>query len=299
MFDVRFYSHRLVYILPWSLKPSSPYNPQAMKLLHFTDSHLQLIPSPESQFHVQPFWRGEAGVLFDRIGRAAEQSDAIVFTGDATHGGGKAEAGLFFDLLAKAARGKPVFMVLGNHDVVNPRWKEHFYDQAGRFSNITIADGIYPLGDIDVLLMHCGYVTADNRVEPGWHPEIFPMPGLSDESAAQFDAALAAGTRPIIAATHCPTHLLPPSASGFAGYVGSGMDDYRAKLNGLLDRHPQVRCMLSGHIHFNSSRVYGNGRVHQSLASVAEYPCQVRLVEMTPTKLESRLINLAAESDRE
>jgi hypothetical protein len=270
-----------------------------MKLLHFTDSHLQLTPAPQSQFHVQPFWRGEPGVLFDRIATAAAQMDAIVFTGDATHGGGKEEASLFFDLLAKAAAGKPVFMVLGNHDVVNPRWKDHFVARAGNYSNIKISDGLYPLGDVDVLLMHCGYITADNRVEPEWHSEIFPVPGLSDESAGRFDAALAGGSRPVLAVTHCPTHFLPPTASGFASFVGPGMDAYRTRLNGLLDRHQRVRCLLSGHIHFNSSRTYDNGRVHQSLASVAEYPCQVRLLEITPTKFESRLISLAAESDRE
>jgi hypothetical protein len=77
------------------------------------------------------------------------------------------------------------------------------------------------------------------------------------------------------------------------------MDAYRARLNALLDRHPQVRCLLAGHIHFNSSRVHDNGRVHQSLASVAEYPCQARVIEITPTTLESRLISLARESELE
>jgi len=268
-----------------------------MKLLHFTDLHLQLIPAPASQFHVQPFWRGEPSVLLDRIARAAEGTDAIVFTGDATHGGGKDEAALFFELLARASAGKPVFMVLGNHDVVNPRWEEHFVLEAQKYANINIADGIHALGDIDVLLMHGGYVSADNRVATDWNPKMFPVPGLSDESASQLDAMLAGGTRPVIAVTHCPTHFLPPTPSAFAAYVGPGMDAYRATVNDLLDRHPRVRCVLSGHIHFNSSKTHENGRLHQSLASVAEYPCQVRSVEMTSSKLESRLINLATEPE--
>src|SRR5581483_4996794 len=129
-----------------------------MKLLHFTDTHLQLTPAPESQFHVQPFWRGEATVLFERIRDAAGPADALAFTGDATHGGGKAEAARFFELIAMAAGGKPIFMVLGNHDVVNPAWQDHFLNQASRYSNINIVEGIYPLGDIDILLMHGGYL---------------------------------------------------------------------------------------------------------------------------------------------
>jgi hypothetical protein len=270
-----------------------------MKLLHFTDSHLQLIPTPAGQFHVQPFWRGEAALLFDRIARAAEPADAIVFSGDATHGGGKAEAAFFFELLNKASAGKPVFMVLGNHDVVNWQWEEHFVIEAQKYPNINLADGMYPLGEIEILLMHCGYMSVDGKVRPEWDSKIFPVPGLSDESAEQLDALLAGGSRPVVAVTHCPTHFLPPTASAFAAYVGPGMEAYRTKLNGLLDRHPRIRCMLSGHIHFNSGGAFENGRVHQSLASVAEYPCQVRLIELTAAKLESRLINLAVEPEGE
>jgi hypothetical protein len=268
-----------------------------MKILHFTDSHLQLAPAPPSQFHVQPFWRGEPSVLFDRIARAAEQTDAIVFSGDATHGGGKDEAALFFSLLAKAAANKPVFMVLGNHDVVNPRWEEHFLIEAQRYANINISDGIYQLGDIDIVLMHCGYASANGTVTPEWDSKVFPVPGLSEESVYKLDSLLGGGTRPVVAVTHCPTHFLPPTASAFAASVGPGMEAYRSKLDGCLDRHPRVRCVWSGHIHFNSSRTYPNGRLHQSLASVAEYPCQVRLIDVKDCVTESRLINLAIEAE--
>jgi hypothetical protein len=285
----------------WRAKGNVYWPP--MKLLHFTDSHLQLVPTPASQFHVQPFWmggNGDARVLFERLGLLARKVDAVVFTGDATHGGGKPEAAKFFDLLAMAAAGKPVFMLLGNHDVVHPEWEENFCGQAQRHGNIILKDGIYPLGDVDLLLMQAGYVTADNRVETGWDANVFPVPGVSDEWIASLDAALSENTiRPVIAATHCPSHFLPPSALGFAPYVGTGMDEYQKRVNALFDKHPRVRCLLSGHIHFNSAKVAANGRVHQSLASFAEYPCQVRIVEMTAAKVESRLINLAAESETE
>ena len=115
-------------------------------------------------------------VLFQRLASLAEQADVIVFTGDATHGGGKAEAAHFLDLLATVADGKPVFMVLGNHDVVNPAWKEHFLAQAAPYGNINMGDGVYPLGDIDLLVMQAGYVTANNGIEVDWHPEVFPVP---------------------------------------------------------------------------------------------------------------------------
>jgi UDP-2,3-diacylglucosamine pyrophosphatase LpxH len=264
-----------------------------MKLLHFSDLHLQSNPAPENQFHVQPFWRGETRLLFDRIAALATETDALAFTGDATHGGQQRDAALFFDLITTAAAGKPIFMVLGNHDVVNPAFEAHFHSQAKRYPNIHIADGIYPLGDIDVMLMHAGYITMENLVTPGWSPPIFPVPGLSDASSAMFDALLAKdASRPVLAMTHCPSHILPPTATGFPPYVGPGMEAYRSRVNALLDKHPRVRAMIAGHVHFNSAKIEENGRVHQSIASVAEAPCQVRVVELKNHRFQSRLINL-------
>jgi hypothetical protein len=70
------------------------------------------------------------------------------------------------------------------------------------------------------------------------------------------------------------------------------MEAYRNEVNALLDRHPRVRAMIAGHVHFNSTKIERNGRVHQSIASVAETPCQVRMVELTGDQFTSRLINL-------
>jgi 3',5'-cyclic AMP phosphodiesterase CpdA len=271
-----------------------------MKLLHFTDLHLSLSPAPETQFHVQPFWRGDAALLFERLERLARQADAILFTGDATHGGGAVEAARFIELLASTAAGKPVFISLGNHDVVNPKWKEHFGVQATPHANFHFQDGLYAVGDAQVLLIHSGYVSAANLVEAEWNAGRFPVPGLRVQQLEQLEMKLSSGGNlPVIAATHCPSHVLPPTASGFADYVGPGMDAYRAALVGLLDRHPRVRAMVAGHVHFNSTQIASNGRVHQSLSSVAEHPCQVRMLELTASKLGSRLVSLADEAELE
>ena len=77
------------------------------------------------------------------------------------------------------------------------------------------------------------------------------------------------------------------------------MEAYARKVNALLDAHPRIRGLLSGHVHFNSVKLAENGRVHQSLSSFAEYPCQARMVELTPSKFQSRLIALADETEAE
>jgi len=271
-----------------------------MRLLQFTDFHLQLSPVPPEQFHVQPFWRGDLREVFARLGRAAVHADAIAFTGDAAHGGGKAEVAMFFDLLAGAASGKPVFMVLGNHDVIDSHWEEHFHRGAERYRNVRMEDGVYRLGEIDIAIINNEYLTPDDVPSPSWDESHFPIPAFSAARAARLQNALsAAPDRPAVALMHCPSHVLPPTMLDLGRSVMEGMDRYRQALHALLDANPRVGLVLSGHVHFTSTRSFNHGRVHQSLASISEYPYQVRLVEMNAARWSSRLFSLAEDRESE
>ncbi len=212
----------------------------------------------------------------------------------------RTEAQRFVELLASAAAGKPVLLVLGNHDVVNPAWKTHFTAATKSYPNIELPDSTHRIGDIDVVLLQAEYLAADGSVKTEWDSTTFPVPALNQQSAAWLSETLAADAdRPAVVVTHCPSHLLPPSSCGFAAHVAAGMEQYRQRLDGLLDQHPRVRLVLSGHIHFNSVKRADNGRLHQSLSSFGEYPCQVRLIEVTDQKITSRMIALADEFESE
>jgi 3',5'-cyclic AMP phosphodiesterase CpdA len=272
-----------------------------MKLLQFTDFHLRLTPAPVSQFHVQPLWRGESRELFSRIAKLATDVDAIAFTGDAAHGGGPKELATFFDLLAEVAGDKPVFIVAGNHDAIHPQWKDYFWRGCEKYRNMCFEDGVYASGQIDIALINNEYLTSTGVISTSWPEPFFPIPAMSDSCVERLNTALSTtSTRPAIALIHCPTHMVPPVMIDLDGRgVLSGMERYRDTLHGVLDRHPRVKSVLSGHVHFNSSMIAGNGRTQHSLASIAEYPYQVRIVEMDAFSCLSRIAALASDIDVE
>ncbi len=271
-----------------------------MKLIQFTDFHLRLTPAPEKQFHVEPFWRGESREMFARIGKVSHDADAICFTGDAAHGGGKQEVALFFDLLAEAAADKPVFMVVGNHDVVDPEWQDHFRRGVEKYKNFRLYDGVYPLGEIDVVLINNEYLTRENLPSVSWRDDCFPVPAMSTPHWEDLHVALSANNdRPALVMVHCPSHVLPATLFDFGPSVLPGQNRYQDRLNELLDRHPRVGVVLAGHVHFNSTQIFTHGRIHQSLASITEYPCAVRIVEITGGHWHSHLDSLAKEDEIE
>jgi 3',5'-cyclic AMP phosphodiesterase CpdA len=271
-----------------------------MKLIQFTDFHLRLTPAPESQFHVQPFWRGGSKELFARIKTLSAGADAIAFTGDASHGGGKQEVADFFDFLAETADGRPVFIVVGNHDVTHQNWEDHFQRGIEKYPNIKLNDGVYALGETDIALINNEYLTPRGDISTAWRDDCFPVPAMSEAHAARLHAALATSTtRPALALVHCPSHVLPATLFDFGTSVLAGMDRYRAALHGVLDQHPRISMVIAGHVHFNSARIYQHGRVHLSLASVSEYPFQVRIVDINGKRCHSRLVSAAHEEDAE
>jgi 3',5'-cyclic AMP phosphodiesterase CpdA len=271
-----------------------------MKLVQFTDFHLRLSPPPESQFHVQPFWRGESQEMFARIAAISHDADAILFTGDATHGGGKREVAIFFDLLASAAGNKPVFMVVGNHDVVDPNWEDHFRRGIEQYRNFRLHDELYTIDEIDIVLINNQYLTRARLPSPNWLDDCFPVPAITEGQATKLDLALSGSAdRPAIVLVHCPTHVLPATLFDFGASVLSGMDEYCKTLHAVLDKHPRARLVLSGHVHFNSTQIFGHGRIHHSLASITEYPYQVRIIEINQKDCSSRLASIATTSDVE
>jgi hypothetical protein len=193
-----------------------------------------------------------------------------------------------------------VFIVVGNHDVTDLNWEDHFHRGIEKYPNMKLDDGVYPVGETDIALINNEYLTPKGDISTSWRDDCFPVPAMSSAHAARLNTALAASTtRPALALVHCPSHVLPATLFDFGTAVLSGMDRYRDTLHGVLDQHPRVGMVLSGHVHFNSARTYNHGRVHLSLASVAEYPYQVRIVDINGKKCHSRLISAANETDAE
>jgi 3',5'-cyclic AMP phosphodiesterase CpdA len=271
-----------------------------MKLIHFTDSHVQTVAPSENQFSVQPLWRGDVRPLFERLAVLAADADALIFSGDATHGGHVDGVELFFELLAVAAQAKPVFMVMGNHDVTDLQFAENFQRVAALYPNVQFRPGIYQVGDFDLVLVDNEYLSPAGVPVPYWRGDCFPVPVLSDRQAVELEKQLGVSAdRPAIVVVHCPTHAGPPVLVDSGHPLLAGMKQYQQGLHVLLNRHPRVRRVLSGHIHFSITQHFEYGRVHQSLGSMVEHPHQVRVLEEKDGSLTSRIVDLARPTDLE
>jgi 3',5'-cyclic AMP phosphodiesterase CpdA len=271
-----------------------------MKLVFFTDCHIQPGRPRAQQFCVQPFYRGDMREVFLRLKKASQDADAIIFGGDATHGGGRESTDLFFEMLATAAGNKPVYIVMGNHDSVDPAFEENFHRAAEPYPNVHLREGLYPLGDLDLVLLNNSYLSADGVAHPFWRGDCFPVPVIEQQQADRLERWLAAAPdRPAIVVIHCPAHTLPPVLVDFSHGILAGMQRYRDMLHAIFDRHPRVSRLLAGHVHFTGTYHAQRGPIHQCLASFAEYPCPVRVLEGPAGELKSRLISLADPSEAE
>jgi 3',5'-cyclic AMP phosphodiesterase CpdA len=217
-----------------------------------------------------------------------------------THSGHPEEIGKFCALLSSVAAGRPAFIVLGNHDVMDLDTRALFAQAAQQYGNFQLRERAHELPDVELILLNNYYLAGDGSATPFWPHDVFPVPAMPNEQAESLDAMLAAHkTRPAILIVHCPTHVLPGFPIDPDPFLVIGTHKYRDALHKILDKHPRVRAVLSGHVHFNSTSRYGNRRVHQTLASFIEYPFQVRVIEIEGSLINSRIIALATDKDVE
>jgi predicted MPP superfamily phosphohydrolase len=271
-----------------------------MRIVWFTDPHVQTSPPAKNQFCVQPFWTLPIQKLFDRLAKVCKGADALIMSGDASHGGKPKDVARFFTILDRIAGKKPVFMVLGNHDVSNDGGEDCFAREAARHPNVRFGEGIFELGALDLVLLNNQYLTPDGSASKVWPTEIYPVPAMPAGQASRLNEMLGGNKdRKAIVVVHCPTHALPGQQSYAPSILHEGNKKYQKTLEAVLDKHRRVRAVYSGHVHFNSTLRMRNGRVHQTLSSLIEYPFNIRVIEAAGGILRSRMISLADEKQLE
>jgi hypothetical protein len=121
--------------------------------------------------------------------------------------------------------------------------------------------------------------------------------GCLDEKQLEWlDAVLAARTdRPAIVVLHYPLDITPPYRlpPGFTKLN----DEYSRKLHEIFDKHDRVKIVASGHFHCTTTNQVG-GRLHLTTAAFSEAPFQVRLLEVTHSKITVKTVELHDPSDR-
>ena len=82
-----------------------------------------------------------------------------------------------------------------------------------------------------------------------------------------------------ILSTHSPLFGIPTEQTGF-DRIYHGVDpSFRASIIGLVDRFPQLKCILSGHNHMNSLTRH-QGAIMVTASSFMEAPFEFKLIEI-------------------
>jgi 3',5'-cyclic-AMP phosphodiesterase len=218
--------------------------------------------------HVGAAWEGRDPVAglraaVESVRRLPDAPDAVLMSGDLAEHAAAAEYEIVRELLAQL--GVPVYVLPGNHDD-RDALRRHFDMPAGMEGPVQYAVDLGPLRLV---------VLDSTRPEEDWGE-------LDADRLRWLDAELGgAPDRMTLIALHHP-----PVSTGNAGWdeIGLRAPDRRA-LGDVLQRHPQVRRVVAGHVH----RAMTAELAGRAVVVVPSTYVQTRL------KFNSREIEIAAE----
>lgn len=201
----------------------------ALNILHLTDLHLFKDPN-QTLAGINPRLALKA-VLQDLAKRQNHITpDAIFLTGDLSQDCSEESYRTAYKMLTKAFSGVPIIATSGNHD--HPKhFKTYFGDNCGVFDNLAGFTG-------------WRFIVLNSQ-QPG------KVAGALNKDNLELLAKGLTGTkRPIAVITH---HHLFPVGSEWLDNIG--MINYN-KWQLLIKHCPNVRLVLSGHVHQETSSIY-------------------------------------------
>jgi 3',5'-cyclic AMP phosphodiesterase CpdA len=169
------------------------------------------------------------------INAMTARPDVVLATGDLTDHGTADEYALLAEILS--ALDVPIFLLPGNHD-----------DVATLTASLGAAHRYLPeTGPLSYVLEdHPVRIVALDTTDPAKHSGVFPA-----DREAWLEATLSASDRPTLLAMHHP-----PFDSGI-WWMDAITIEERDRLEAVIRRHPQVRQVISGHVHRATYSAFG------------------------------------------
>ena len=218
--------------------------------------------------------------IFRGIGELARNQGASLLV----HGGDITENGTPSQIQSAAAslreRGLPVIACLGNHDLAERGSLKHW--RAASSDSLKIADITVSLSWIDVIILNNAWL-GERAAEFYW--KLGYKEGLLESQWNWLENELDSSQRPAILVVHASIDAIPPRLTGQATETHAPLASYALRLRELLDRHPRVKLVLSGHNHVTCATVLET-RLQLSTSSVIEPPFQVRLIRVQERELK-------------
>ena len=183
--------------------------------------------------------------VLEALHRLRRRPDALLVTGDLVEHG---EHWAYALLKGEMSRSEiPCHFALGNHD------------DRGVFAEVFDSAPFTPDGYLHYAVEDYAplRIVVLDTMEPGRHGGAF-----GDDRAAWLDATLSqAPERPTLLAMHHP-----PINTGIAWMSADRQDGWVRRLEAVVERHPQVVHMISGHIHCHIQRSFAGRGITVSRA---------------------------------
>jgi len=256
-----------------------------MKLAFITDFHLEATPG---DFHFQTYYVGGHAAIAHGLRNFIinNRVDILLFGGDMTHNTSDAEISRFLAIFHDFPC--PIYLCLGNHDLARTPEVDHialWKSVLAAHPSFTLAPYFAQLDGVDLIAFNPQWADAQGIGHFCWSSTTPCNARINSADLARLDATLSKNPGcPAIVITHEGLEPIPTDLSGLPEPIHVPAPEYVGPLNALLDRHPRARLVLSGHNHVTLA-IPHNGRVHAYTGSTSEYPCDVRLIEITPAAI--------------
>lgn len=222
---------------------------------------------------------GNSAAFVSELFAALNHLDFVLITGDSINRGHQHELDIFTRTLAQLQ--VPYYVIPGNHDRKSPGTEQG----VTRKQFASIFNPQYELRPNPPA--QAGYWSLE--VKPG--VQIIGLDSVKEEDwggvidAVQLDwlerELIKHADKLVIVTVHHPLHPLAPidDEPRWTNFVC----DNGFQVIELLDHHPQVDLVLTGHHHFTCADMFGQ-RLHLASPSPLHYPCAYRTIHVTEAK---------------
>jgi 3',5'-cyclic AMP phosphodiesterase CpdA len=264
-------------------------------IFHITDTHWGAPDDAWGRHPTRPDLLPELFARLDERMREAK-ADLLVHGGDLVHSATQEEQAAAAAQLDRLS--VPTLLALGNHDLVDsgayPSWSREFqrFLPGGRGDYLVGCEG----ADVVVL--------ANQWTGPGEQPAFFwdhdtrNDPVLTEQQLNWLDSRLQGSDRPVVVVLHAALFGAEPERTGLEQVEDEAPEDYRDSILRVLDRHKNVRLVLTGHRHFTAAWDRGHYRV-LATAAFCEPPFHYRVIELDPDRQEVRVDTRSAADPEE
>lgn len=258
-----------------------------MRFLLISDTHLG---RREAGYNQQPDYTERSAAILAALQDWITTDGNIDFV---MHGGDLLDATdveLMRQAAALYALTVPVYLCLGNHDLTEVDAVETWLSTApGFFADDVHFEVVTDDAVVHVLPNHWGPID--------YHWADVQEPRLSEAQVGRLESALLRyADRPQIICTHAPVAGVGTAQTGFETVHHPPAPAYQQYFLSLLDSHPTICAILTGHSHIGWVAKLGRCAA-VSGSAFSESPFEFKLIEVTPARLSVRTFDLFSAVD--